>query len=58
MSDTPEGQATIAKPDELLALHAVTTEMFATLRRWFDWPARARVVSICRSPSPMIPRFR
>ena len=40
MSDTPEGQATIAKPDELLALHAVTTEMFATLRRWFDVPER------------------
>jgi len=40
MSDTPEGQATIAKPDELLALHEVTTEMFATLRRWFDVPER------------------
>ena len=36
----PEGQATIAKPDELLALHGVTTEMFATLRRWFDVPER------------------
>jgi len=24
------------KPDELLALHSVTTELFDTLRRWFD----------------------
>lgn len=24
------------KPDELLALHGVTAELFATLRRWFD----------------------
>lgn len=31
--------ATISKPDELLALHSVTTEMFAMLRRWFDVPA-------------------
>ncbi len=29
---------TIPKPDELLALHDVTDEMFATLRRWFDVP--------------------
>ena len=29
---------TVPKPDELLALHGVTTEMFATLRRWFDVP--------------------
>ncbi|CAN5526754.1 hypothetical protein BH20ACT2_BH20ACT2_22050 [soil metagenome] len=27
---------TIAKPDELLALHGVTAELFATLRQWFD----------------------
>lgn len=26
------------KPDELLALHRVTDEMFDTLRRWFDVP--------------------
>ena len=26
------------KPDELLALHSVTGEMFDTLRRWFDVP--------------------
>lgn len=29
---------TIPKPDELLALHDVTEELFATLRRWFDVP--------------------
>lgn len=27
-----------AKPDELLALHGVTAEMFAILRDWFDVP--------------------
>ncbi|MEO6987958.1 MAG: hypothetical protein ABI239_04850 [Aquihabitans sp.] len=26
----------ISKPDELLALHGVTTELFETLKRWFD----------------------
>jgi hypothetical protein len=31
---------TIAKPDELLALHDVSAELFATLRRWFDVPDR------------------
>lgn len=36
----PEGQGTIAKPEELLALHGVTTEMFTTLRRWFGVPER------------------
>ncbi len=35
MSDEPDA---IAKPDELLALHDVTTEMFATLQRWFRVP--------------------
>lgn len=29
---------TVAKPDELLALHDVAAELFATLRRWFDVP--------------------
>jgi hypothetical protein len=29
---------TIPKPDELLALHDVTEELFATLRRWFAVP--------------------
>jgi hypothetical protein len=28
----------IPKPDELLALHDVTAELFDTLRRWFDVP--------------------
>jgi hypothetical protein len=32
---------TIPKPDELLALHDVTAEMFDTLRRWFDVPTHA-----------------
>lgn len=31
--------AAIPKPDELLALHGVTAEMFAILRRWFDVPS-------------------
>lgn len=30
--------AEIPKPDELLALHDVTEELFETLRRWFDVP--------------------
>lgn len=30
---------TIPKPDELLALHAVTEELFDTLRSWFEVPA-------------------
>lgn len=29
---------TVAKPNELLALHSVTTELFEMLRRWFDVP--------------------
>lgn len=29
---------TIPKPDELLALHTVTEELFDTLRLWFDVP--------------------
>jgi hypothetical protein len=36
----PEGVATIPKPDELLALHGVTAEMFTILRRWFDVPPK------------------
>lgn len=28
------------KPDELLALHDVSAELFAILQRWFDVPAR------------------
>jgi hypothetical protein len=34
-SDEPED---LAKPDELLALHGVTTELFELLRRWFAVP--------------------
>lgn len=30
----------LPKPDELLALHGVTTELFTTLRRWFAVPPR------------------
>jgi hypothetical protein len=33
----------IPKPDELLALHGVTSEMFETLREWFDVPARVTI---------------
>jgi hypothetical protein len=36
----PEGVATVPKPDELLALHGVTAEMFAILRGWFDVPPK------------------
>lgn len=36
---------TIPKPDELLALHGVTEELFDTLRAWFDVPAKA-VISL------------
>lgn len=32
----PDAEAVLAKPDELLALHGVTAELFATLKRWFD----------------------
>ncbi len=32
--------APIPKPDELLALHGITAEMFAILRTWFDVPPR------------------
>ncbi len=34
---------TIPKPDELLALHDVTEEMFGTLRRWFGVPERPTI---------------
>lgn len=34
---------TIPKPDELLALHDVTGELFATLRGWFDVPERVEI---------------
>jgi len=37
--DDGEPTVTVAKPDELLALHTVTTELFSTLRRWFSVPA-------------------
>lgn len=30
---------TVPKPDELLALHGVTTEMFGILQRWFRVPS-------------------
>ena len=33
----------VPKPDELLALHDVTGEMFDTLRRWFDVPPKAEL---------------
>jgi hypothetical protein len=38
--DSPDDDPTItiAKPDELLALHGVTAELFESLRNWFDVP--------------------
>jgi hypothetical protein len=38
MSDDPT--PVVAKPDELLAIHSVTEELFDTLKRWFDVPDR------------------
>ncbi|MBA2279878.1 MAG: hypothetical protein H0W25_01390 [Acidimicrobiia bacterium] len=35
----PSGPRTVAKPDELLALHDVAGELFELLRSWFDVPA-------------------
>ena len=35
-----DDEAAIPKPDELLALSGVAAELFDTLRRWFDVPAR------------------
>lgn len=37
------GMVTIPKPDELLALHGVTSQMFAILRRWFDVPSSVTI---------------
>jgi hypothetical protein len=34
---------TVSKPPELLALHDVTEELFATLRSWFDVPDRVEL---------------
>ncbi|MGH9186809.1 MAG: hypothetical protein ACRD0U_13485 [Acidimicrobiales bacterium] len=34
------GEEPIPKPDELLALHSTTAELFAMLRAWFDVPDR------------------
>ncbi len=33
----------IPKPDELLALHDVTEDLFSILRRWFDVPASVAI---------------
>jgi hypothetical protein len=41
MSDEPV--EAIPKPDELLALHDVTEDLFAMLRRWFDVPAAVKI---------------
>ena len=35
----PGHGSVVAKPDELLALHDVTEELFETLRTWFEVPA-------------------
>ena len=34
---------TVAKPDELLALHGVTEELFGMLRQWFDVPPAVKL---------------
>ncbi|MGH3441950.1 MAG: hypothetical protein ACRDUY_07880 [Nitriliruptorales bacterium] len=34
---------TIEKPNELLALHDVSAELFGTIRRWFDVPDRVTI---------------
>ena len=36
--DDGQPTVTVTKPDELLALHTVTAELFGTLRRWFGVP--------------------
>jgi hypothetical protein len=41
--DVDEPIPTVPKPDELLALHGVTEELFATLRRWFAVPATVAI---------------
>ncbi len=33
-----DGSEVLPKPNELLALHSATTELFDTLRRWFNVP--------------------
>ena len=38
MPDEPPEPEELAKPDELVALHGVTTELFELLRRWFAVP--------------------
>ena len=38
--DAGGGEVPIPKPDELLALHGVTEELFQTLRVWFKVPDR------------------
>ena len=38
-----QGEAVLPKPDELLALHGVTAELFDTLRRWFDVPSHVTI---------------
>ena len=38
MGTVTEQMDALPKPDELLALHGVTTELFAMLRRWFSVP--------------------
>jgi hypothetical protein len=41
MNDSPIH--VVAKPNELLALHDVTAELFDTLQRWFDVPTMVTV---------------
>lgn len=50
-----EGSAAppVAKPDELLALHGVTAEMFSILRRWFAVP-RAVPIDLAEVDSAVV----
>ena len=41
--DAEDEPPTIPKPDELLALHGVTGELFETLRSWFDVPGEVTI---------------
>jgi hypothetical protein len=43
MSERGEPIKAIPKPDELLALHDVTEDLFSILRRWFDVPASVAI---------------
>jgi hypothetical protein len=43
VADADDPIPTVPKPDELLALHSVTTQLFDTLRRWFAVPGSVSI---------------